>query len=85
MGGLRFAVPEPAKVVVEKPKREKQPTAKCDPRLAAMARELRDRWLERASDAGIAPALPRYEVTRAIGDRVEAVTLRVAEPKLLAA
>jgi len=38
-------LPEP---VVEKPKREKKPKVKNDPKHIAAARELRDRWLEQS-------------------------------------
>jgi hypothetical protein len=35
-----------APIQPEEKLREKKPKAKADPKLAAMARELRDRWLE---------------------------------------
>jgi len=73
--GLRFAPiapaasPTPVAENVEKPKRLKKP-AKNDPRLAAAARELRDRWLEGVNagvDLGqIALQVAKYDVTRSI-------------------
>src|SRR5262249_369259 len=46
LGHLCFVQP---KAKPEKPKREKKPKLKNDPRLAAAARELRDRWLEQVN------------------------------------
>jgi hypothetical protein len=51
--------------VGEKPKREKKPKAKNDPKLVAAARELRDRWLEHvnADPSALLPA-GKYDVAR---------------------
>jgi hypothetical protein len=67
--------PVPAVVVEqspgEKPKRQKQPKPKADPKLIAAARELRDRWLERVNDdpsligSGIG-SNGKYDIARAL-------------------
>ena len=44
--------------------------AKCDPKLIAAARELRDRWVDHvARNPGILAAAGKYDVSRALGDR----------------
>jgi hypothetical protein len=55
----------PAPVVAEKPKREKKPKVKCDPKHVALARELRDRWSEHIS-AGhmLIEGAAKYDVAR---------------------
>lgn len=74
-GKLWFGVPKLA--IEEKPKRVKPKRVKTvDPTLASRARELRDRWCERASEVGIAPG-GKYDTTRAIEQGTE--------PKRLAA
>jgi hypothetical protein len=56
-----------AKPVAEKPKREKQPKPKADPKLIAAARELRDRWLERVNDdPSLIGSNSKYDITRAL-------------------
>jgi hypothetical protein len=56
--------PAPAQVV-KKPKAEKKPKRKNDPRLIAAARELRDRWLERVNADGLLPSSQgKYDVSR---------------------
>jgi hypothetical protein len=76
IGGMRFAPIAP--VVSEKPKRQRAPKAKADPKLIAAARELRDRWLEQVN-AGelLLPESGKYEVSRAalataVADRASA-------------
>ena len=61
-GGLRFMTPEAIEAAA-KPKREKKPKAKMNPKLIAAARELRDRWLERVNEI---PMIGdgKYEVAR---------------------
>ena len=75
--GLMFDIPQPGEALPEdqKParaKKEKVAKAKraADPRLAAAARELRDRWLEQVNAGRGEVALPagKYEVSRAIGE-----------------
>jgi hypothetical protein len=65
------SVPEPvAEPIAEKPKREKKPKAKADPKLVAAARELRDRWLEHVNSGGDGAMLiedaGKYDVTRVL-------------------
>jgi hypothetical protein len=81
--GLWFA---PAKPVVEKPKREKKPKAKNDPKHVAAARELRDRWLERVNaDPSLLVSQSKYEVSKALSaPAVQAPALR-ALPEPVAA
>jgi hypothetical protein len=56
--------------VGEKPKREKKPKAKNDPKLVAAARELRDRWLEHInSGAKLLDAQGKYDVSRQLESR----------------
>jgi hypothetical protein len=60
------AEPRP-EVKKEKPKKVKR---KNDPRLVSAARELRDRWMERVNDEGIALPSGKYDVARAIAASV---------------
>jgi hypothetical protein len=66
-----------AQMVCEKskPKPQKKPKRKADPKLVAAARELRDRWLERvntpavgtpAVGTGVIASAGKYDVTREI-------------------
>jgi hypothetical protein len=71
-GMLRFATAEPAKAGPQRGKRApkaqapKEP-AKVDPALLAQARELRDRWMERANERGVFGAgAGKYLVARTI-------------------
>jgi hypothetical protein len=50
-------------VVNAKPKREKKPKQKNDPKLIAAARELRDRWLEQVNGAPLL-SQGKYDVSR---------------------
>jgi len=81
LGGLRFGAPKPA-ATIEKPKREKKPKPKHDPRLVAAARELKDRWLEQVNAEPII-VLGKYDVTRVIDERKQIG--RVEPVKMLAA
>jgi hypothetical protein len=69
-GPPRATVAEPATpTVVEKPKREKKPKVKADPKLVATARELRDRWLEHVNSGEMQiESASKYDVTRALPD-----------------
>ena len=50
-------------------KKRKKPKAKNDPKLAAAARELRDRWLEQINSGQYLPTgNGKYEVSRGAGD-----------------
>ncbi len=61
------AVRPVAQLVPDKPKPQKKPKAKADPKLIAAARELRDRWLERVNDDPNAlRAMGKYDVSRLI-------------------
>ena len=70
--GARFGPPPandaPAPVVEKaKPKREKKPKAKIDPKHVAAARELRDRWLEPVNaDPSLLVAQGKYDVAKAL-------------------
>jgi hypothetical protein len=63
-------LPTPAPVAAEKPRREKKPKVKCDPKHIALARELRDRWSEHvnAGQAGGASieSAGKYDLTRVL-------------------
>jgi hypothetical protein len=67
--GLRFG-PLP-QAVVEKPKREKQPKLKNDPKHVAAARELRDRYLEQFNSGLLLgeSSQGKYAVGRMIEER----------------
>jgi hypothetical protein len=69
-GKLWFGAPKP--VVEEKPKRPQPVKPKrvktVDPTLATRARELRDRWCERASEVGMLPS-GKYDTVRQIEGR----------------
>ena len=70
--GLRFSVPAPGAAKLEtiaeaKPPREKKQKRKNDPRLVAMARELKDRWLEEVNAGRYLPSSrARYDVGRSL-------------------
>jgi hypothetical protein len=74
--GLMFDIPKQGEPLPEtKPAKEAKPKAEkikraCDPRLASAARELRDRWLEQVNSAPLI-AQGKYDVSRAIGEKVE--------------
>jgi len=74
-GGMRFGAPPKEGAVEEKVKKEKpekQPRAKVknDPKLVAAARELRDRWLEKANeDPSAFLANGKYDVSRMIAQQ----------------
>ena len=77
MGGLRFAPPPEPKPA--KPKRQKRPKQKNDPKYVAAARELRDRYLEQMNSGALLPpaAQGKYDVSRQIGFTADP---RSAEP-----
>ena len=53
--------------VAGKPKRERKPKVKADPKLVAAARELRDRWLEQVNaGAYVLEDAGKYDVSRLI-------------------
>jgi hypothetical protein len=88
-GGIRFGpaapVTPPESAKVEKKVRAKKPKAKNDPKLAAAARELRDRYLEHVNAGGMMlEAAGKYDVTRALPGASNAV-LPVAPARLLPA
>lgn len=66
--GLRFGPPTPAQPTVEKPKPQKRPKQKNDPKHVAAARELRDRYLEQINTERMLPpgAQGKYDVSRAL-------------------
>jgi ribosomal protein S18 acetylase RimI-like enzyme len=59
---LYFA-PRPEEKPIQKP-RPKRPAVKSNPRLLAMARELRDRWIELVNAGELVLADARYDVAR---------------------
>jgi hypothetical protein len=66
-GGIRFGAIAPVDPVkLEKKPRAKKPKAKNDPKLAAAARELRDRWLEQVNNGGemLIESAGKYDVAR---------------------
>jgi hypothetical protein len=64
--GLR-TVDEVAPAPRARAKREPRAKTKCDPKLIAAARELRDRWLEKVNAGVLLPAeAGKYELTRRI-------------------
>jgi hypothetical protein len=73
--GMRFAPVAPALPAPQekKPTPKKPRATRNDPKLAAAARDLRDRWLEqvKAGGAGVAQIESRakYDVVRALDDR----------------
>ncbi len=77
--GMMWFAPEPLPAAPVKPKlpAKLKPKQKAivDRRLVAMARELRDRWMERPDL--VRPALPRHDVRRAI-EAKEPPSLRLA-------
>jgi len=72
-GGMRWGAANPATAIeVVKQKKEPKPKVKNDPKLVAAARELRDRWLEKANeDPSAFLANGKYEVSRAIADHTD--------------
>ena len=75
LGGFRFETHEPKPAARPKRQRAEKPTGaersrskvKIDPQLAAKARELRDRYLERVNTAaGAMPSQGKYDVTRSL-------------------
>jgi hypothetical protein len=77
----------PAKVDREKTNRVASPceSSKVDPKLIAAARELRDRYLEQVNAEPITTTGGKYDVTKAIEDRAQPITVEVVAPKQLAA
>jgi hypothetical protein len=79
--GLIFAIPRPGEGLPEAKRavktKEKAPRAKrkCDPRLAAAARELRDRWLEQVNATPLIDCA-KYEVTRKL-EEISPLTKRL--------
>ena len=69
-----------------KPKRatSKCESSKCDPKLIAAARELRDRWLERMNRDGVDQAAAKYDVSRRLEDQEHLTTVRVTQRPSLA-
>ena len=71
-GGIRYVdradyVPEPEPVAPAKPKRERKPAAKNDPKHVSAARELRDRYLEHVNSRGFElSGEEKYEVGRSL-------------------
>jgi hypothetical protein len=67
-------------------KREPRAKTKCDPRLIAAARELRDRWLEKVNAGVLLPAeAGKYELTRRIAASRAASAPMLPEPGSIAA
>jgi len=63
---------QPVEAPTAKPKRERQPAKKHDPKMVAAARELRDRYLEEFNSGRVqieaARASGKYDVSRRRGD-----------------
>jgi hypothetical protein len=80
---LSTADAKPETVVVnEKPKREKKPKVKADPKHVAAARELRDRWLERVNaDPSLLPSSGKYDIARGLLSRDDAPPTFTATPQ----
>ena len=60
---------ETVRVSMGKPKREKKPKAKNDPKQVSAARELRDRWMEQVNASGGPAAIGaegKYDVARVL-------------------
>ncbi len=71
-GGLRFQSPEPEKMTVEKPKRQRKTKIKNDPMFVSAARELRDRWLERVNSGQcLLETAGKYEVSKTVSEAEE--------------
>jgi hypothetical protein len=68
-GGLFFGAQKVVEAELAKPKRVKAPK-RNDPVLAAKARELRDRWLEKVNENPSLLPVGKYDVARAIGTNV---------------
>jgi hypothetical protein len=82
-GGLRFGAPAKELVVAEKveEKPKKEPKVKNDPKLVAAARELRDRWLEKANeDPSALLANGKYDVSRQLAAPEPMEILQLPEP-----
>jgi len=77
IGGLSFAPP-----VEPKPKRQKRPKQKNDPKYVAAARELRDRYLEQMNAGLLLPpaAQGKYDVSRQIGFTADPRNAETTEP-----
>ena len=74
-GTIMPVIEEPKSQLAEKPKRERAPKVKVDPKFVTAARELRDRWLEKVNAHPSLIGSPtsstaKYDVTRAIESRV---------------
>jgi len=81
-GGMRWGAANPAAAIeVVKPKKEPKPKVKNDPKLVAAARELRDRWLEKANEDPSA-FLPngKYEVSRQLAAPEPMEILQLSQP-----
>jgi hypothetical protein len=93
MHGLRqFGGPSDEPVIAtpsppaEKPKREKKPKVKCDPKHVALARELRDRWSEHVNSGQmLIEGVGKYDVARALPDQSAIRNSKSAIPLLPAA
>ena len=89
-GGLRFASPmtvEPETKREAKAKAPRRVKATNDPKLvAAAAREVRDRWLERVNDDPSALlAQGKYDVSRALPEQASGTTIEIVPIPLLPA
>ena len=63
-----YVAPQPEKPAkAERPKREKAPPAKLDPKYLKAARELRDRYLEHVNASAGLVSCGKYEVARVLG------------------
>ena len=71
--------PPAPQAALEKPKPQKKPKVKADPKLVAAARELRDRYLEQVNTTPLLPA-GKYDVARPIA---QATSITPAAPKQL--
>jgi hypothetical protein len=65
---------EPVVVTVGKPKRERKPKIKNDPKHVAAARELRDRYLEQFN-SGVVFGTGKYDVARSLPSPMSAAPL----------
>ena len=78
--GLRFGpvVATTANPPQTKPARPVKAKQRIDPKLVAAARELRDRYLERANDSLLTGPRGKYEVSRALGGDVKPEVRQIA-------